>query len=239
MAELDNQNGDDYGRDGQRRARRGGCLRHCRGRGWLSWICVRNALTPCWKNYSVALAGIMSASPADLSDGDAVDRAIQQITDATGGIDHVVHTVGGFAMGDPVHAGDINTFEKMMALNARMTYLVCGKIAAYMIDAGKTGSINMILARAGRQGSKNMGAYTASKAAATRIMESMAAELKEHHIRVNGISPSIVDTPPNRNSMPDANFDDWVKPAQIGDLAVFLARNEAMTGANIAINAWS
>ncbi len=173
---------------------------------------------------------------ADLSDADAVAETIAKVP---GGIDHLVHTVGGFAMGDPVHAGNVNVFDRMMALNARMTYLVCGKVAAHMIDAGKTGSISMILARAGEKGSKNMGAYIASKAAATRIMESMAAELKDHHIRVNGISPSIVDTPPNRDAMASANFDNWVKPAQIGDLAVFLATNAAMTGENVAISAWS
>ncbi|HRF97102.1 MAG TPA: SDR family oxidoreductase, partial [Aggregatilineales bacterium] len=69
--------------------------------------------------------------------------------------------------------------------------------------------------------------------------ESMALELKEHGIRVNGVSPRIIDTPQNRASMPNVTPDNWVSPAQIGDLMVFLATNSAMTGANIEISAWS
>lgn len=176
---------------------------------------------------------------ADLSQPEAVDALIAEVTAAFGRIDHLVHTVGGFAMGDPVHAGNLDVFDKMMALNVRVLYLVAGRVARAMIDTGVTGSISLILARAAQAGGKNKAAYTASKAAAARIMESMAAELKEHQIRVNGISPSTVDTPPNRDDMPNANFDNWVTPAQIGELAVELARNDAMTGADVAISRWS
>ncbi|MFW5690992.1 MAG: SDR family NAD(P)-dependent oxidoreductase [Chloroflexota bacterium] len=175
---------------------------------------------------------------ADLSVPEAVDRLLQEVTDSLGTIDHAVHTAGGFAMGDPVHAKNISVFDKMMNLNAKLIYIVGGRLGAYMKDNNVQGSISVVLARAGKSGAKNMAAYTASKAAATRLMESMAAELREFRIRVNGVSPSIVDTPPNRDAMSDANFDNWVKPQQIGDLMVFLARNEAMTGANVEISAW-
>lgn len=67
----------------------------------------------------------------------------------------------------------------------------------------------------------------------------MAQELKDHGIRVNGVSPSIIDTPQNRSSMPNTDPKNWVSPSDIGDLMVFLATNEAMTGANIEISAWS
>jgi len=176
--------------------------------------------------------------PADLSDPEAVDTVINHIVDHFGGVDSLVHTVGGFAMGDNVHDGNMDTFDLMMTLNVRLTYLVAGKFAAQMLKTLTPGSISLILAKAGKSGASGMAAYTASKAAATRIMESMAQELKANNIRVNGISPSIVDTPPNRNSMPDADFDKWVNPAQIGDLAVFLASNaaSAITGTNVEIS---
>jgi len=175
--------------------------------------------------------------PADLSDPEAVDTLINHIIDHFGGVDHLVHTVGGFAMGDNVHDVNLDTFDLMMNLNVRITYIVAGKFAAQMVNTLTPGSISLILARAGESGAKGKSAYTASKAAATRVMESMAQELKEHNIRVNGISPTTVDTPPNRESMPDSDFDKWVKPAEIGDLAVFLASDagSAVTGANVVI----
>ncbi len=175
----------------------------------------------------------------DLSDPQALDTLLLNIEQEFGQIDHLVHTVGGFAMGDPVHAGNLEVFDKMMALNARLVYLVGGRVAAHMIEKNVRGSLTFVLARAAKKGGKHNAAYVASKAAATRIMESMAVELKEHHIRVNGVSPSIVDTPPNREGMPKADFDAWVKPAQIGELMVFLASNDAMTGADVEISAWS
>ncbi|PJF29495.1 MAG: 3-oxoacyl-ACP reductase [Phototrophicales bacterium] len=172
---------------------------------------------------------------ADLGDAHAIDDLLSQI----GMLDGLVHTVGGFAMGDPVHAGNVDVFDRMMTLNARIVYLLAGKVAKHMIGQGAKGSISIMLARSGGKGAKNQAAYVASKAAATRIMESMALELKEYGIRVNGVSPSIIDTPQNRASMPSADPNNWVSPAQIADLMVFLATNPAMTGANIEMSAWS
>lgn len=176
---------------------------------------------------------------ADLSDLQAVDTLLVNIDEAFGKVDHVVHTVGGFAMGDPVHAGNLDVFDRMMMLNARLVYLLCGRVAAHMIEKNIAGSISIVLARAGKKGGNTNAAYSASKAAATRIMESMAVELKSHRIRVNGISPSIVDTPPNRDSMPNADPSAWVSPARIAELVLFLATNDAMTGADVEISAWS
>lgn len=176
--------------------------------------------------------------PTDLSDPEAVDNLIGYITDHFGRIDTLAHTVGGFSMGDPVHAVNMDVFDKMILLNTRILYLTAGKFAAHMVETATPGTITAVLARSGSKGIKNQAAYTASKAAATRIVESMALELRDHNIRVNGISPSIVDTPPNRKSMEDADFDKWVKPSEIADLMVYLASDEAssITGANVEIN---
>jgi NAD(P)-dependent dehydrogenase (short-subunit alcohol dehydrogenase family) len=176
--------------------------------------------------------------PTDLGDPEAVDNLIGYITDHFGRIDTLAHTVGGFDMGDPVHAVNMDVFDKMMLLNARILYLTAGKFAAHMVETATPGTITAVLARSGSKGSKNQAAYTASKAAATRIVESMALELRDHNIRVNGISPSIVDTLPNRKSMKNADFDKWVKPSEIADLMVYLASDEAssITGANVEIN---
>ncbi len=184
-----------------------------------------------------ATGGHVKGFAADLSDPDAVDSVLRDIESQMGPVQALVHTVGGYAAGQPVHAGRMDVFDRMMALNTRVLYLVCGRVAAHMLEHGIPGSISMILARGARQGTKNHAAYAASKAAGARIMESMAAELRDNNIRVNGISPSVIDTPPNREAMPNADFDAWVKPAQIGDLAVFLASDAsaAITGTEIVI----
>lgn len=207
--------------------------------GWRIALVDRNAerVADCVRDLGLD-SDRYKGFPADLSDPTAVDHLLDHVTDHLGQIDALVHTVGGFAMGDPVHAGNLDVFDQMMALNARMLYLLGGRVAQHMIDNVVQGSLTFVLAKSAAKGLKNQAAYTASKAAAARIMEAMAAELVEHGIRVNGISPSLVDTPPNRESMPNADFSKWVSPDQIGHLAQFLASDMArdISGENVVIN---
>lgn len=180
-------------------------------------------------------------APADLSSPEAVDGLLQQVQDHFGGIHALAHTVGGFAAGTPTHETGLDVFDKMMLLNARIVYLVAGKVAHHMVQHATPGSLNIVVARVALRGAATMSAYSASKAAALRIVESMALELRDHHIRVNAVSPSIIDTPANRASMPNADFTKWVQPAQIADLMTFLASDagSAITGAHIEINGQS
>lgn len=174
---------------------------------------------------------------ADLGKPEDVDRAVHRAEEAFGQIDVLAHIAGGFAMGDPVHEADINVFEKMMYLNARLTFLTCGRVAKHMVEKGVQGCIVGITARPAQGAAPRMAAYAASKAAAQRILESMAKELMEQNIRVNGLAPSVVDTPANRDDMPNADFSKWVTPAQIADTIAFLASDaaSAISGQNIGI----
>ena len=72
-----------------------------------------------------------------------------------------------------------------------------------------------------------MAAYSASKSVVIRLTESMADELKESGINVNCILPSIIDTPRNREDMPNSNFDKWVRPEAMSKVAMFLASSDA------------
>lgn len=164
----------------------------------------------------------------DLGKPEDVDAAIAKAFETCGQIDVVAHIAGGFMMGDPVHEADISVLEKMLYLNTRITYLVLGKVAKHMVDNNIHGSLIGVVARPGEGGgAPNMAAYAASKAAVKSLIQSMAAELKNHDIRVNGVSPSIVDTPRNRADMGDANAAKWVTPAEIADLIYFLASDSS------------
>src|SRR3546814_10231768 len=72
-----------------------------------------------------------------------------------------------------------------------------------------------------------MGAYCASKAAAMRITESAAAELRPLGINVNGVLPTILDTPENRAAMPDADPAHWVALDDLAATIAFLASDDA------------
>ena len=55
----------------------------------------------------------------------------------------------------------------------------------------------------------------------------MAAELRERHINVNCVLPSIIDTPDNRAAMPDADPERWVAPRDLANAILFLASDAA------------
>jgi NAD(P)-dependent dehydrogenase (short-subunit alcohol dehydrogenase family) len=76
-----------------------------------------------------------------------------------------------------------------------------------------------------------------SKSAVIRLTESMAAELKEAGINVNCVLPSTIDTPANRQVMPNADYSSWVKPEAIAEVILFLASDSARTLHGVAIPA--
>jgi NAD(P)-dependent dehydrogenase (short-subunit alcohol dehydrogenase family) len=55
----------------------------------------------------------------------------------------------------------------------------------------------------------------------------MAAELKAKNIQVNCVLPSTIDTPANRQAMPNADFSKWVGPEKIAQTILFLTSSGA------------
>ena len=174
---------------------------------------------------------------ADLGDPTAVQASINEI-EATGKtIDVLIHTVGGFAGGKPMHETELADFQKQMLINAQAIFVTAGAVAAHMVRHNHPGKLVLTLSKLADKGGKNLSVASASKAAARSLMESMAAELNEHNITVNAVSPSTIDTPNNRKAMPNADFAKWVTPDQIVDAMMFLASDaaERVSGVNLQV----
>jgi NAD(P)-dependent dehydrogenase (short-subunit alcohol dehydrogenase family) len=162
----------------------------------------------------------------DLTDEDAAQRMVSRVVEQFGWIDVLANTVGGFRAGNPLHETPLDTFEFMLALNARTAFILGRAVVPVMLRQG-SGKIIHTAAPAGLQGRKNSAAYSASKAAVIRLTESMAAELKASGINVNCILPGTIDTPQNREAMPQADFSKWVSPEALADVFLFLASDAA------------
>jgi NAD(P)-dependent dehydrogenase (short-subunit alcohol dehydrogenase family) len=89
------------------------------------------------------------------------------------------------------------------------------------------GKIVNVGAFSAQRGVARMGAYCAAKDAVIRLTEAMAAELREKHINVNCVLPTIIDTPENRAAMPDADPSRWVAPEDLANVIAFLASDAA------------
>ena len=60
-------------------------------------------------------------------------------------------------------------------------------------------------------------AYGLAKSLIFRLAELMNEEAKGSEVVTSVVVPSTIDTAINRRSMPDANFDNWVKPEKIAE----------------------
>ena len=176
----------------------------------------------------------------DLTTFEECQTAVTNVLAKFGRVDVLANIAGGFAMGDAVHETSADTWNFMMALNAQSVLNMSRAVVPAMINAGQ-GKIVNIGARAGLRGAPNMAAYSASKSVVIRLTESLADELKEKKINVNCILPSIIDSARNREDMPDADFNRWVRPDQIAQVVGFLASTaaEPIHGAAIPVEGLS
>ena len=172
----------------------------------------------------------------NLIESAATDATIAEVLATFGHIDVLANIAGGFAMGPLIQDTEDRDWDFMMNLNARSVFNTCRRVIPAMLE-NNGGRIINVSARAAEQGKGRMGPYCASKAAVLTLTESLAAENKFDNINVNCILPGTIDTPQNRESMPDANFSHWVPPAALADVVVFLASNGArcVTGAAIPV----
>lgn len=163
----------------------------------------------------------------------------QQVVDTTlerfGRVDILLNLAGGFMGGTPVSESSLDDLDKMLDLNLRTAYNLSRAAIKPMIEQNwgrivNTGSRDALHAR------PNYSAYAISKAAVLRLTEAMADEVEDYNITVNAIVPGTIDTGANRQSMPTADFNKWVKPATIARTLLFVVCDDgAINGASIPL----
>jgi NAD(P)-dependent dehydrogenase (short-subunit alcohol dehydrogenase family) len=175
--------------------------------------------------------------PADLLDPDSVQTvAAIAAGDEAAPLRAVVNLVGGFAAGERVHATPVEDFEAQLRLNLRPTYLVCQATLEHLQAAGG-GAIVCVSSRVALRPFAGAAGYVVGKAAVLAFVDALAEEYRRDDIRVNAILPSVIDTPANRRSMPDADHSRWVPPEQIAAVVRFLCEDgsKPISGAHVPV----
>jgi NAD(P)-dependent dehydrogenase (short-subunit alcohol dehydrogenase family) len=192
---------------------------------------LRDAFSRIAESPNHLLAGGVDLS-APASFGNLVENTLARF----GRLDVLVHTVGAWRGGKPVHLTELADWDFLFNVNLRTTLLCCRAVVPQMLKQGH-GRIITVASRDGLAGSAGYAAYSASKSAILRLNESLAEELKTSNINVNCVLPSTIDTPQNRAALPDADFSKWVEPSAIADVILFLASDaaRAVNGAAIPV----
>lgn len=155
------------------------------------------------------------ASPVDLTD----EAAVAQFYAGVDSLYASVHLAGGFVFGALADAS-VEDLDRMVAMNLRTCWLCCREATRRMEG---TGRIVNVAAKPALVPTRDVVTYAATKSAVAGLTLALAEELAPRGIWVNAIAPSIMDTPANRQSMPDADFDAWPKVDEVAQAIVHLA----------------
>ncbi len=156
---------------------------------------------------------------ADLTTEDGAARTVDRTLEWAGRLDAVVHTVGGYAAGGPLHEAPVEEWDRMMDVNLRSAYLVARAALPRLREGG---ALVFVSSRAAVRGRAGNAAYAVSKAALLTLVEAIAEE-QQGRARANAVLPGTIDTPANRAAMPHADPASWTPPAQIARVILFLA----------------
>lgn len=172
---------------------------------------------------------------ADLTKAVHVREAFGAIEEKLGGVDVVVHCAGGFrwTMMDEVSDEDI---DFLVNVNLRSSLFVVRQALQVMKKSG-FGRIVLMSSRSTLKPGAGEGAYTATKAGLNALAMAVAEEVKEVDITINALQPVIIDTPANREEMPDAPHERWVRREELAQIIATLTASVGapINGALIAV----
>ena len=161
----------------------------------------------------------------DLTDAGMVADAVHTVEQEVGPIDAFVHCAGGFRWSHIDEIG-VDDIDFLVDVNLRSSLYVARSVLGAMKERG-TGRIIFLSSRSTISPGAGEGAYAATKAGLNALTRSLADEVKDSEITVNALQPSVIDTPDNREAMPDADFSTWVPRQELAELVEYLLSESA------------
>jgi NAD(P)-dependent dehydrogenase (short-subunit alcohol dehydrogenase family) len=204
--------------------------------GNLGAATVRRFLEKGYKVIAVDQSGTHLGFAADndnfeLRSVDALNEAavgsfVEELIELNGRIDGALLLVGGFAMGD-INQTNGEAIQKMLSLNFETAYFFARPLFIHMLEKNY-GRLVFMGARPALRPEQGKGAlgYALSKSLLFELAQLLNATAKGKNVVASVVAPSTIDTPINRQSMPDADPASWVKPAEIAALLEFICSDE-------------
>lgn len=172
--------------------------------------------------------------PGDLADEAAAERVVEGAVSDHGRLDALANVAGTWRGGAPVHETDVETFELLLDANLRTAFLASKHAVPHLRET--EGSLVSVSARSALRGGEGDGAYRAAKAGVRLLTETIAEENADA-VRANAVLPNVIDTPANREAMPDADHESWPTPSEIADVFLLLCSDAAdvTSGASVPV----
>jgi len=157
-------------------------------------ICARDAAMLAATRDELATAGgKVLAKACDVSD----ERQVAELTEFAlrefGTIHTLVSNAGVYGPMGPTEEVDLGEWKRAIEINLYGTLLPCRALIPHFKKAGR-GKIIIVSGGGATNPLPNISSYAASKAAVVRLMETLAEELRSHHIDVNAVAPGALKT---------------------------------------------
>ena len=186
--------------------------------------------------YSIAL---------DVTDQAAVEAAVDGGVAKWGRLDIAFNNAGVSLEDYTTPWESVELYDKVVAVNQRGVMLCMAAELRHMAKQGSGSIVNM--ASLAAQGWPNSSAYTSSKGGIIALTRTLAMELADHKVRVNCISPGVIDTAQPRGGYSEEQLAELVKGTlakrmgsaeEVASVALFLASDAAsfVNGQNIHVN---
>ena len=202
------------------------------------------------------------ATQADVRDLDGLKAAVDAGVEELGRLDIVVANAGVASLGGPVEKMSQDNWKHTIDINLTGLWNTARVAIPHMIAGGQGGAIVLTSSVGGMHAMPNMSHYVSAKHGVIGLMRSLAVELGQHHIRVNSVLPTNVNTPMFMNEgtfkmfRPDlenptaadvepiaAQFmhvlpHGWIEPEDVSNAILFLASDESryITGVPLPID---
>ncbi|WP_040303210.1 SDR family NAD(P)-dependent oxidoreductase [Algoriphagus machipongonensis] len=164
----------------------------------------------------------------DVTDEEQVKAFVSEFQLQYGELDALALLVGGFSMGgfDKTSHTDI---EKMFQLNFFSAFHLVKGFLPFMKKQDR-GTFLFVGARPALEleSGKDMLAYSLSKRLVITLTEILGEEIKDSSVRSHVFVPSVIDTPQNREAMPDADFSKWVRADEIAEAMHYSVNTSAL-----------
>lgn len=178
---------------------------------------------------------------ADVSDEKQVKEMFKEIFRIYGKIDVLVNNAG-ISLIRVLQDTTLYDWEQVFAVNTRGVFLCCREAVDSMICAGG-GCIINVSSIWGEAGASCEAAYSASKGAVIAFTKALAKELAPSFVRVNSVSPGVIDTEMNSH-LSEIEMEDLISQIPLGRLGtgedvakacLYLAENSYVTGEVLSV----
>ena len=179
-------------------------------------------------NEIKSAGGNAAAIVGDISQPSDSSELFEKSAQAFGAIQDVVNNAGIMAL-SPIVKGDVETFDKVIAVNLRGAFLVLAQAAQHVVDGGRIIALSSsVLAKS----FPTYGPYIAAKAGVEGLVHVLASELRGRNVTVNAVAPGPIPTDLFLKGKTDAQIEEFKKlpplerlgrPEDIASVVSFLA----------------